>query len=216
MKPLISIIIPAYNVENYIKRCIESINNQTFKNYEVIIIDDGSIDNTLNIIKQFSCEQYKIITQKNSGASSARNKGIDASNGDYITFMDADDFLYNETCLEKIKDFLEKNECDVLTYKMIRYYQNNEQFLVEDDITSSDKVYDKILDYLKTTVESSRLSISPCDKIMKSEIIKKNKVYFKPMAMLEDIDWSLKLYKYVNKIAVYNEPVYVYRKQRVD
>lgn len=214
MKPLISIVIPAYNVERYIEQCIKSINVQTFDDYEVIIVDDGSTDKTLEIIKDNITDKYQVISQKNSGAGMARNAGINLANGKYLTFMDADDFLYNDSCLQSIANIIKKEKCDVVTYKMVRYYQNSGKYLIEDDITSENKKYDDVSFYLKTTISNSRLSVSPCDKIIKTEIIKKNNIYFKKMLMLEDIDWSLRLYKSVDNIMIYNEPIYVYRKER--
>lgn len=216
MKPLISIIIPAYNVEKYISKCIESINEQLFDNYEVIIVDDGSSDNTLEVARKKITDKFQILTQENMGAGLARNSGINLAKGKYITFMDADDFLYDKHCLEKIAEIVNQEKCDVVTYKMVRYFQNSGKFLVEDDITPENKVYSNICNYLETTIKNSRLSVSPCDKIIKTEIIKKNNIYFKKMAMLEDIDWSLELYKHVNSIMIYNEPIYVYRKGRTD
>lgn len=214
MKPLISIVIPAYNVEKYIAQCINSINKQTFNDYEVIIVDDGSTDNTLNVVKDNITDKYKVISQKNKGAGMARNAGIEIARGKYITFMDSDDFLYNEYCLEKIASLVKEQSPDVVTYKMVRYYQNSEKFLIEDDYLVGKEIYNNSNDYLKNAIEISRLSISPCDKIIKTSIIKGNKILFKTMAMLEDIDWSLHLYKYTKKIVIYNEPIYVYRKER--
>ena len=91
--PLVSIIIPLYNAESYIAETITSAMNQTWVNKEVIIIDDGSTDNSLAIAKGFENDWIKVFTQKNSGASVARNKGLDEAEGDYIQFLDADDLL---------------------------------------------------------------------------------------------------------------------------
>lgn len=214
MKSLISIIIPAFNVENYIEECIKSIKEQTFKNYEVIIIDDGSKDGTLDAINKNIDWHFKVIMQENKGAGEARNTGIRCSNGQYIMFMDSDDKLYNNRCLQKIADNLKTHDCDVITYKMVRYYNKSKKYIIEDDITDTDRIYTNVDEYLAQTIANSRLSVSPCDKIIKSSILKEKKIYFEPMAMLEDIDWSLKLYEKINSIMVLNTPIYVYRKQR--
>lgn len=99
MDPLVSIIIPTYNAEKYIKDTINSALSQTYKNIEVIIVDDGSTDGTLKLINSFQSEKVKIFTQKNKGASVARNNGIKHSNGKYIQFLDADD-LINEVKID--------------------------------------------------------------------------------------------------------------------
>jgi glycosyltransferase involved in cell wall biosynthesis len=93
MEKLVSIIIPVYNAEKYIAACIDSVLAQTWQNIEVIVVDDGSTDNSLKIIEQYVSKGVKILLQKNSGASTARNKGLDESTGDFIQFLDADDLL---------------------------------------------------------------------------------------------------------------------------
>jgi glycosyltransferase involved in cell wall biosynthesis len=95
MSPIVSVIIPAYNAENYILNTLNSVLVQTYKNIEIIIIDDGSTDNTLKLIQPYESEKIKIITQKNLGASAARNNGIKCASGKYIQFLDADDLINN-------------------------------------------------------------------------------------------------------------------------
>jgi glycosyltransferase involved in cell wall biosynthesis len=92
-KPLVSIIIPVFNAEKYLGETINSAIDQTWENMEIIIIDDGSTDNSLTIAKQFSCENVKVYTQENKGASVARNNGLSKARGEYIQFLDADDIL---------------------------------------------------------------------------------------------------------------------------
>ena len=91
----ISVIIPAYNCEKYIKNCLESLKHQTYRNLEIIVVNDGSTDNTLNICREMQYNDYriKIINQENKGVSAARNKGIECATGKYITFVDADDVI---------------------------------------------------------------------------------------------------------------------------
>lgn len=92
-----SIIIPAYNVEKYIERCIESVKNQTFNSYEIIIIDSVSNDNTVEILKKYVSDNTKIFQQKNNlGPGGARNVGLNKATGEYILFLDADDYLNND------------------------------------------------------------------------------------------------------------------------
>lgn len=108
MKHKFSLIIPAYNVEKYIKKCLDSVLNQTYNNYEIIIINDGSTDNTSKILESYkSNKKIKIINQENKGLSSARNTGVSNAKGDYILFIDSDDFIEKElleTLNKTIKD----------------------------------------------------------------------------------------------------------------
>ena len=101
-EPLISIIVPVYNVEKYLKKCLDSILSQTYKNFEVIIVNDGSPDNSQKIIDEYKKKDKRIIVleKENGGLSSARNYGIEHANGKYISFVDADDYIE--------KDYVEK------------------------------------------------------------------------------------------------------------
>ncbi len=115
-----SIIIPVYNVEEYLDRCLKSILNQTYSNYEVIIVNDGSPDNSDNIIKSYEKEdkRFKGYKKVNGGLSDARNYGLKYATGDYLIFIDADDYIENNY-LEKVNDVLEKNkDIDVLKFKI--------------------------------------------------------------------------------------------------
>ena len=144
MKPLISIIIPVYNVELYLRRCLDSVVKQTYSNVEIIIVNDGSTDNSLVI-----CEEYytkypnliHIINKTNGGLSSARNIGLEYSNGDYICFIDSDDYV-DEKYIEILFRNMHQMNADVSccnykrTYKSIenRYYSDKIILKTDDDI----------------------------------------------------------------------------------
>lgn len=120
-----SVIVPVYNTQEYLKRCIESVLNQTYKNYEIILINDGSTDNSLKILKKYeSNNKVKIITQKNHGLSYTRNVGILHATGDYVILLDSDDFL--EKDLFKVLNLNIKNE-DMIKFNYNYYFGNNEK-----------------------------------------------------------------------------------------
>ena len=116
----VSIIVPVYNVESYLKRCLESIINQTYKNIEIILIDDGSTDNSSSICDNYQeiDKRIKVIHQKNMGLSSARNKGLEIATGDYIWFIDSDDYIELNS-LEVIIPYLKKYDIVVFNYNEI-------------------------------------------------------------------------------------------------
>ena len=124
MSPIISIIIPSYNEEKNISRCLDSILNQTFSDFEVLCVDDGSNDNTFDIIKEYSKKDNRIIPMKNpeKGVSSARNFGIDNANGNYIGFVDSDDFIQPQM-YEFLYRAIIENKCD---FSVCRYKKTNE------------------------------------------------------------------------------------------
>lgn len=106
--PKVSVIIGSYNAEKYIEETIRSVLNQTYKDYELIVIDDGSSDNTVKIIEQLLSPPHKLVAQKNAGEAAARNHGLKIANGEYIAFLDHDD-LFHPKKLEKTVDFLDNN-----------------------------------------------------------------------------------------------------------
>ena len=214
----ISIIIPVYNLELYIKKCIESVLKQTYKNIEIVIVNDGSIDSSEEICKNYVQldNRVKYYSKKNGGASSARNYGLKKATGDYVMFIDGDDFLYNEKVVEKLVEKLFNSDEDnnILFYRMSTYYDKIKKYEVDAELFEHelDNINNQIFEKL---VENGRFSISPCDKLIKLKYIKDNEIYFdENMRSCEDIDWSFRLYLKNKKYSLTNEVVYVYRKQR--
>lgn len=142
MNDLISVVVPAYNIENYIERCIKSILNQTYSNIEVIIVDDGSTDNTASIIDQYALKDTRIIPihKKNGGVSSARTEGINRASGEWIGFVDGDDVI-EENMYEVLINNAKKYDADIshCGYQMIfpdghiDYYYNTKCIEVQDN-----------------------------------------------------------------------------------
>ena len=109
-----SIIVPVYNVEKYVKRCLDSIFNQTYKDFEVIVVNDGSTDKSMNIVKKY--KDVKIINEENRGLSHARNNGVKNARGDYILFVDSDDYI-NKDLLKELNKSLNNNP-DVVRFQV--------------------------------------------------------------------------------------------------
>lgn len=126
---LISIIVPIYNAEKYIKRCIESILNQTYTNLEIILVNDGSQDKSLEICNSFAIKdtRIKVIDKKNEGVSKARNEGIDVASGEYIIFVDSDDWMENTMCEEMIQSAIINNS-DIVVCGYNNYLENDDKY----------------------------------------------------------------------------------------
>ena len=124
MDKLISVIIPIYNSEKYIKKCIESIINQTYKNIEVILINDGSTDNSEEICNQYASEdgRIKVINTTNKGVSASRNIGLKNATGDYISFIDCDDYVDKDLYLDVITTIKEHKDIDLIKYQFSLKY----------------------------------------------------------------------------------------------
>lgn len=167
MEPLLSIIVPAFNIEGYISRCLENLINQKYKNIEIIVVNDGSKDKTGEIIDIYAQKdsRIKVIHKKNEGVSIARNTGIDIAKGDYIGFVDGDDTVDEEMFEVLIKNAV-KYDADIshCGYKMVfpsrtDYYYNTEDIIVQNN-------YDGLKDLLK----ADRIEPSLSNKIYKSTL----------------------------------------------
>ena len=146
MHDLISIVMPAYNSEKYIRNSIKSVINQTYKNWELIIIDDYSTDNTVSIIEEFQNKNIHLIkNKKNSGAAISRNKGIKLAKGNYIAFLDSDD-LWNKEKLEKQINFMKSNNYD-FTYTSFTYLKERKtkKVIIPEKLTYKESLKNTII-----------------------------------------------------------------------
>ena len=151
MEIKLSIIVPVYNGEKYLKRCLDSILNQTLKNIEIIIVNDGSTDNSINIIKTYKDDRIKLISSEHKNSWAARNIGIKNSIGKYITFVDCDDKIINVDGYYNCLKMIEKENCD---YARFRAYYNE-----SDKIKNGSKgvVYNKFI--LNTLIQKNNIKM---------------------------------------------------------
>lgn len=170
MKPIISIIVPVYNAEKYIVKCIDSVVGQSYSKWELLLIDDGSTDLSAEICKKYlSDNRIHYLFQKNKGVSAARNLGLQNTSGDYCLFLDSDDFLAS-SCLERCVVELETNLLDTLQFGFDKVALDGTKlshFGVDTDVYNG-KEYGKNCDFL----------INVCGTITKKSIIEKNSIYF--------------------------------------
>ncbi len=180
MEPKVSIIVPIYNVEKYIGKCIESIMNQTLKDIEVILVNDGSTDKSGKIADKYASidNRIKVIHQKNLGQGVARNKGIEISNGKFIGFVDSDDWI-DLDMYERLYNSICENDADIGVCSRRGYDENlvnGHTKLVEDN-----EVFDinyNIVDYIINHLFYPH-TVSSCNKLYKADLIKKNNIRFK-------------------------------------
>lgn len=201
----ISIIIPVYNTENYIEKCIDSIIKQTYSNIEIFLINDGSTDNSLNICKKYEIidKRINVIDIKNKGVSNARNIGLNLCKGNYITFIDSDDFVekdYIKTMYNKIKE----NNVDVVISNPIKFI-NNER------INEKNKIVDELIlenDNIIKTLLNDEYYYSVCwGKLYSKKVIKK--VSFDTnLRIAEDLDFLLNVFNKSSKILLIKEQYY--------
>ena len=170
----VSVVIPFYNVEDYLRECLDSIVNQTLEDIEIICVNDGSTDNSLKIVEEFanSDDRIKIFSQENKGASASRNHGIKKSQGDYIYFMDSDDIL-ELNALEELYDFSLSNDLDILIFKMIAFDDETgeKRTLKYYEMPFLKPFNEKVFNYKNLGDNALRLAVSPPGKLFKRDLI---------------------------------------------
>lgn len=212
MNPLISVIVPIYNVEKYLARCVDSIVNQTYKNLEIILVDDGSTDTSPNLCDEWAEKdnRIKVIHKTNGGLSSARNTGIEAATGDYILFLDSDDYWTYSDLLADLADIIKKRDPSVTIFgytadmKLINNYARNTT--LEQKVSFGTK-----LEAFRNLICNNKLQSSACNKVYRSSLLKADSIMFEEGIFSEDIDWTARVIIAADKIALLDKYAYYYR-----
>lgn len=214
MNDIISVIIPMYNAEKYIGKLLKCLKEQTYNNLEIIIVNDGSTDNSLEIVEKFQKEDKRIniVNIKNNGVGNARNVGIKMANGSYITFLDADDYIEPNMYEEIVKKMKETN-VEILRCNFIKEDENGNVIKSNNDLMDlSNKVLNKseINNKLLLNIFEDKLPTYVCLLFAKTEIIK-NKLEFRTdIRMMEDLIFCLELYMSINQIYLFDFKCYHY------
>ena len=216
MNPKMSVIIPVYNVELWLRKCINSLLNQTYSNIEIILIDDGSTDKSDEI-----CDEYlkkdtriKVMHIRNGGQSIARNKGLDISQGEYVLFVDSDDYLCDREIIEKFINILNSNKCNFIYTSYCRFNDGNEDEITEIlpiNLTNKDIENKLGKDILADLINKNSFHHAPYLKVCRRDFILNNNLYFREGYYHEDVEWSFKVFYYAKKVIIYNEPWYMRR-----
>lgn len=172
---LISVIVPVYNVEKYLGECLDSLCNQTFQDIEIICVNDGSTDSSLDILESYASKdsRIKILTQQNQGPSAARNNGLRNAYGKYIYFMDSDDILELDA-LEKLHDIAEKEDIDCVLFKLNNFYDETKEEFATDyyDMPYLKGIVDgKVFSHRDIPDDVYHLPVSPPGKLFKKDLI---------------------------------------------
>jgi len=209
--PKVSVIIPVYNVEEYLVECLESVINQTEKDLEIICVEDCSTDSSLKILQEYAKKDERIIilqNEVNSGLSVTRNNGLAIAKGEYILFVDSDDFIV-PNLLEKTINL--SNGVDFVLFDYSSFNENkmafeNEESLLPDGFFTSN-------DYFLKAVCQNCLKLAPCDKLYRTDFLKENNIMFIPGIVYEDILFTFFCMLKAKNVYCINEKLYVYRKR---
>lgn len=213
----ISIIIPVYNTEKYLEQCINSILDQNFTDYEIILVNDGSTDSSGVICEHFSekFEQIKTIHKINGGLSDARNQGLKEAKGEYILFIDSDDFIEKDSLNEINKVIEEDRDVDLIFLSAVKWFNENKIEILEsgynkEEIKNQQPLY--VLEYIS---KMDKFPASACTKLIKRSFINDNRLYFEKDMLSEDIDWTLRVLIHAKKFNYYSGRYYYYRQNRI-
>ena len=196
----VSVIVPVYNVENYLEKCLDSLVNQTLKDIEIIIINDGSPDNSQKIIDKYAKKYKNIVSinDTNHGQGHARNEGIKIASSKYIMFVDSDDWLELDA-IEKMYQIIEKENSDVVVADINKIINNQTQYFKNYHNYSEQDNINLMLSHP-----------GPVAKLYKKDIFLKNDIHFLENVYYEDLAMAPILSLYVKKIRYINQPVYNY------
>lgn len=207
MKDLISIIVPIYNVEKYLNKCIESIVNQTYENIEIILIDDGSNDNSGIICDEYAKKDNRIIVvhKENGGVSSARNKGLKIAKGEWISFVDADDWIEQNFC-QTLLNKVTQEQADIALCGYNRITDNR----IEKINANNQEVFLNSNEYLVKSL-NPQTGFGFCHmKLIKKEVLKSIS-FNERIEVGEDALFNIQLSTYIKKAVFLKQPLYNYR-----
>jgi len=210
----ISIIIPVYNSTLYLKQCVESILAQTYHNLEILLVDDGSTDDSPKICDEYATKDSRIITihKQNGGTSDARNVGLEKASGDYITFMDNDDYWSNPEALNDIVKIIDETQPDVVMHTNMVYWQDKEKTVNPSSFDRRLVSGKKREDAVGNLIKSGMLTVTVWTKLVKTSLIREHDLYFKKGIRNEDTDWIARMLIYAERFEWYDKPFYMYRK----
>ena len=204
MKTKVSVIIPVYNVEKYLNRCVDSVLNQTYKNLEIILVDDGSLDKSPQICEEYASKdsRVKVIHKKNGGLSSARNAALNSKlRGDYVTFVDSDDWIENDT-IDYCLRILEQTKADVIQYNLFLTRKYIEHIKQPKQVLEIYTGKDILEEYLR------RETYGVCRCMFHYNTLEK--IRFREGKINEDIDFKYKVLQRCDKMVYSNQKKYYY------
>lgn len=209
--PKVSIVVAVYNVEKYVSKCIESILKQTFTDFELLLVNDGSKDSSLSILKEYALKDSRIdiIDKPNGGLSDARNTGMRKAQGKYIYFVDGDDFI-EETLVEKCVNKLEETDSGMVMFDIYQYYLETGK----KEIIANQFDENKIYSIFDTPELLTNIKNCAWNKMYKLSLFKDNDIEYPWGYYYEDLGTTYRLLARCKKVAFIHEPLYDYLQDR--
>jgi len=215
--PIFSVIIPVYNVEKYLHQCVDSVLSQSYDNFEVILVNDGSVDSSPAICEKYllTDKRVKVVHKPNGGSSDARNVGLLNAAGTYILFLDSDDYWDNSNFLESVNGLFAEKAPDVLVFGYKKLFEDTGTIVEATHISNQSCIRYKSKEEAFNFHSKENLYISSAwSKIVKRDLLLDNSITFEKGITSEDIEWSAKVAIFSSSFLFLPSSVYVYRQRK--
>lgn len=212
----VSIIFPIYNVEQYLLQSVNSIRQQTYKNIEIILVDDGSKDTSPILCEQLKKQDERIVVihKENGGLSDARNAGLKISTGDYVCFLDSDDYWDDDKALALLMGKIEKTGAEIVQFHRKWFDEKHNLVSIKKFHDYSQIEQKNSEEIIKQMVRWGEINVHACLSVISRKFLIDNGLFFKQGIKSEDIEWGMRVFACNPKIAFVNEAFYVYRVKR--
>lgn len=210
-----SIIIPVYNVESWLEECLDSLLNQTYENIEVILINDGSTDSSLDICEVYAKKDSRIqvFSQENQGQAAARNYGLTKATGEYILFMDSDDYLNDSAILEKFIHIFQEKACEVIYTSYCRFDDETREIIEDLSLQFTQKEIEEVTgqQLLELLINRKSYHHAPYQKICKKSFLNQHQILFREGYFHEDVEWTARVLYHASSVYTYFDRWYMRR-----
>lgn len=211
----LSIIVPVYNIAQYLNGCVQSVLTQSFQDWELVLVDDGSTDQSPALCEEWAKkdQRIRVVHKTNGGLSDARNAGLLEAKGEYIHFLDGDDYYVSDNVLQTLMEQVEQYQyLDTLLYCRVDKYEDtgkeNKERPYDADFINQSSSTTIIFEHLLRT---QRFNMSACFQILRREFLMDNQIFFEKGLLSEDVDWSMALWQHLKTVKAINCYGYCYR-----
>ena len=211
----LSIIVPVYNIVHYLSDCVQSVLAQNFQDWELVLVDDGSTDQSPALCEEWAKkdQRIRVVHKTNGGLSDARNAGLLEAKGEYIHFLDGDDYYVSDNVLQTLMEQVEQYQYpDTLLFCRVDKYEDtgkeNKERPYDADFINQSSSTTIIFEHLLRT---QRFNMSACFQILRREFLMDNQIFFEKGLLSEDVDWSMALWQHLKTVKAINCYGYCYR-----
>ena len=210
-----SIIIPIYKVEKYLRPCVDSVLQQTFRDFELILVDDGSPDSCPQICEAYAQqdERVRVIHKTNGGLADARNVGTELAQGEYVGYIDSDDYLIDTRVLERLNERIEARHPDIVHYKFVKWYESDGHIAPCRFDYRVDTEGKELADIYCELIDKDAYYNSAWSKVIRRQLLVDNQITFEKGIVGEDNEWYYHVVMAADRLELIDEPLYVYRQR---